>query len=298
MIDRRIQKTISYIDNNFTHDLSISTLSDIACLSGFHLSRLFSSTVGKSITQYIQNKRIEYAKELLTSTELSVTGISSEVGFNTISNFNKIFKRLVGVPPLTYRNEKSKKQEDDGKGNVAQIHEMTHNYPISSFIRRIIEMNLKEVVLDDMLVAYCTQKGSYLETGNLWAKLMEWTARYGLFPPQYQYFGISYDEPGAPDDGKTSDACVILPRDYPTTDTSILYKTVKGGLFLKYEYYDTNERFGLVYKDVVTDYLPTSVYGLDTERNFLEFIKNDPFSDPEHKVRIDLYIPVGMRTGS
>jgi AraC family transcriptional regulator len=296
MIDRRIQNTVSYIDNNFTRDLSLSTLSDVACLSSFHLSRLFSATVGKSITEYIQQKRIEYSKELIASTDLSITCISLEAGFNTISNFNRAFKQIVGCSPLRYKQQNSIKEEEDSRKKVAQIQRIQHNYPISSFIRRIIEMNLKEETLGDMHVAYCTHKGSYLETGNLWKRLMEWTIPNNLFPPQYQYFGISYDEPEVADDQKTSDVCVILPNEYPETDTSILYKTVKGGLFLKYEYYDTNERFGLVYKDVVTDYLPTSIYGLDLDRCFLEFIKNDPFTDPEHKVRVDLYIPVGLRT--
>ena len=298
MIDRRIQNTIAYIDNNFTRDLSLSTLSDVACLSSFHLSRLFSSIVGKSITEYIQHKRIEYAKELIGSTDLSITCISLESGFNTISNFNRVFKQTVGCSPLSYRQQYSNKQEEDSRKKVAQIQRMQHNYPISSFIRRIIEMNLKEELLGDMHVAYCTHKGSYLDTGILWKQLMEWTMRKNLLPPQYQYFSISYDEPEVADDQKTSDVCVILPSEYPETDTSILYKIVKGGLFLKYEYYDTNERFGLVYKDVVTDYLPTSIYGLDLDRCFLEFIKNDPFTDPEHKVRIDLYIPVGLRSNA
>ncbi len=287
-MDRRIQNILAYIDNNFTHDLSLSTLSSIACLSAFHLSRLFSSIVGQSITEYIQIKRIDYAKELLTTTELSVTSISSEVGFNTLSNFNKTFKHIVGNSPIAYKQINSIKQEEESKTQVVQINKMQHNYPISSFVRRIIEMNLKEVVLDDMHVAYCTQKGSYLDTGRLWKRLMEWTANRGLLPPEHQYFGISYDEPEVPDDQKTSDVCVVIPRDYPEYDSLVEYKIVKGGLFLKYEYYDTNERFGLVYKDVVTDYLPTSNYGLDIERNFLEFLMNDPFTDPEHKIRIDL----------
>lgn len=298
MIDRRIQNVLSFIDHNYTHDLSIKTLSDIACLSEFHFSRLFSTQVGESITKYIQHKRIDYAKELLQSTDFSITIISSEVGFNTLSNFNKTFKQIVRCTPISYRKENSRKEEEKSNRNVVEIDSIRQNYPISSFIRRIIEMNLREMVLEDMEVAYLSQKGSYFDTGKLWRELMEWTATKGLLPPEYQYFGISYDEPEVADDQKTSDVCVILPEKFDRSDKAVMYKTVKGGMFLKYEYYDTNERFGLVYKDVVTDYLPTSIYGLDLDRNFLEFLKNDPFTDPEHKVRIDLYIPVGMRAGT
>ena len=123
-------------------------------------------------------------------------------------------------------------------------------------------MNLTEVTLNDMDVAYLTRKGSYWETGPLWQRLTEWAAKHDALPPAHQFFGISYDEPDMPDDAKTSDVCVALGAGFGRPDDGVLYKTVRGGLFLKYEYYDTNERFGLVYKDVVTDYLPTSVYGL------------------------------------
>ncbi len=296
MTDRRIENTKAYIDNHFTQTISMEVLSSVACLSPFHLSRLFSSSEGLSITAYIQEKRISFTGNLLKTTDLSVLSVSSEAGFNTLSNFNKLFKRSTGFTPIEFRKKQSIKQEEksiiieDGKNHIE------HNYPITSFVRRIIEMNLKETLLDGMRAAYVTQKGSYLETGALWLNLMEWAFPKGLTPPEHQFFGISYDEPDKSDNEKTSDVCVILPEGFDESDTSVLYKTVKGGLFLKYEFYDTNDRLGLVYKQVVTDYLPVSTWGLDCERDFLEFVMNDPFSDPEHKVRIDLYIPVGKRT--
>ncbi len=296
MMDCRIENTKAYIDNHFTLNISMEILSSVACLSPFHLSRLFSSTVGVSITDYIQKKRIDYAKDLLNTTDLSVLSISSEAGFKTLSNFNKLFKKATGIAPVEFRKKQSIKQEEKRIIIEEEKRSLEHNYPITSFVRRIMEMNLKETVLGDMRSAYVTQKGSYLETGTLWQRLMEWAIPKGLTPPKYQFFGISYDEPEKADNEKTSDACVMLPAGFDEFDTSVLYKTVKGGLFLKYEFYDTNDRLGLVYKQVVTDYLPVSTWGLDTERDFLEFVMNDPFSDPEHKVRIDLYIPVGKRT--
>lgn len=296
MIDRRIDKTKAYIDNHFTQNISMQVLSSVACLSPFHLSRLFSSAVGLSITDYIQQRRIGYARELLTTTDLSVLSISSEAGFKTLSNFNKLFKKAAGSTPAEFRKKQSIKQEEKRIIIEEEKRRLEHNYPITSFVRRIMEMNLNETVLKDMRSAYVTKKGSYLETRALWQRLMEWAIPKGLTPPAHQFFGISYDEPEKDDIEKTSDACVIIPEGFDESDASVLYKTVKGGLFLKYEFYDTNDRLGLVYKQVVTDYLPVSTWGLDTERDFLEFVMNDPFSDPEHKVRIDLYIPVGKRT--
>jgi len=231
----------------------------------------------------------------LSVRDRTVLAVATEAGFATLSNFNRAFVSLTGCAPNRYRSEERKKEEEARRKGEEASPEIPHNYPVSSFIRRIIEMNLKEATLPDMDVAYLTRKGSYLETGPLWKRLMEWAMKHDVMPPAHRFFGISYDEPCMPDDAKTSDVCVILPPLFDRSEGAVLYKTVPGGLFLKYVFYDANERFGLVYKDVVTDYLPTSVYGLDTDRNFLEFVMNDPFTDPEGKVRIDLYIPVGPR---
>jgi len=79
MADRRIENTKAYIDNHFTQKISMEVLTSVAYVSTFHLSRLFSSTVGLSITAYIQQKRIEFAQELLCTTDLSVPTFNDEV---------------------------------------------------------------------------------------------------------------------------------------------------------------------------------------------------------------------------
>lgn len=153
-------------------------------------------------------------------------------------------------------------------------------------------MNIQQSVLQDMEVAYVSQQGSYLDTAPLWERLMRWAIPKGLQPHQHQYIGISYDEPEPPDDQKTSNACVVLPTGFDKSDPEMQYKTLAGGLFIRYAFYDTVERLGLAYKEVVKDYLPGSAYALDSTRDFLEFSLNNPFADPERKARIDLYVPV------
>lgn len=112
MTDRRIENTRAYIDSHFTQYISMEILSSVANLSPFHLSRLFSSLLGISITDYIQKKRIEYAGELLSTTDFSVLSVSSEAGFNTLSNFNKLFKNATGSTPAEFRKKQSIKQEE------------------------------------------------------------------------------------------------------------------------------------------------------------------------------------------
>lgn len=290
----RIERVIDYIDKNLSKDLSLDNLSEVGCLSKYHFSRIFSIYTGFGPSRFIRTKRLAEAERLLLASDLSIQEIAESVGFGSISNFNTTFKAGNGVSPRQFRSQgKSKNQIEPSKSKKDLIATIFNNQEISDFHRRIIDMDTREAILKEMRVAYTTQKCSYLETGKLWQLLMNWAIPNRLFPPACQYFGISYDEPDAPDDLKTYDACVVLPDGFESTDDKVLFKTVKGGLFLMYSFYDKVQRLGLVYKQVVTEYLPGSKYELD-ERDFLEFVMNDVSQDPEGKVRIDLYIPVRM----
>ncbi len=68
-----------------------------------YISQLFKKETGITFVHYITQKRIEDAKELLTSTKKPLTDIALEVGFNDTFHFIKTFKRYVGMTPGQYR---------------------------------------------------------------------------------------------------------------------------------------------------------------------------------------------------
>lgn len=67
------------------------------------LCRLFKRQTGITCNRYLSVLRIEKAKQLLRKTELSVTEVSSETGFNSITHFERVFKSLEGTTPSAYR---------------------------------------------------------------------------------------------------------------------------------------------------------------------------------------------------
>ncbi len=281
---------VKYIEANYARDLSLAELSRVGCLSEYHFCRIFSANTGATISAFLRRVRVEHAKALLITTDLPVTRIAEEVGYNTISSFNLAFKSETGVSPRAFR----KKQEELSKKEVVPPGAPGKNPPISDFHRRIIEMKLTMVHLPDMRAAYLRQKGSYLDTGKLWMRLSKWAETRGLSPLKNQFFGISYDQPDIPDDQKTYDACICLPAGFDESDRGAGYRTVAGGDFLLYKFYDTPDRLALAYKEIVAEWLPASTYDLD-DRDFLEFSMNDPFSDPEGKCRCHLHVPVKMK---
>lgn len=93
---------LDYIDDNLDSQLSLVTLENRFYLNRFYLSRLFKECTGINIHEYITLKRISKAKMLLTSGS-SVTDSCSQSGFSDYSNFIRVFKKIVGVPPGQYR---------------------------------------------------------------------------------------------------------------------------------------------------------------------------------------------------
>jgi AraC-like DNA-binding protein len=93
----------NYIFNHLFEEITISQLSATAGLSGGHLSQTFKKEVGVTISEYIQQERIEEAKKLLTLTDLPLSHICNRLTFHDQSYFTKVFKKLTGMTPKRYR---------------------------------------------------------------------------------------------------------------------------------------------------------------------------------------------------
>lgn len=99
----QVQKILLYIHNNFREDI---TLADIAAYSSFsphYISQLFHTMTSSTLTQYITHLRLEYAKNLLFSTDYSITEICYKCGFRSFAHFLRSFKKQYGQSPAKYR---------------------------------------------------------------------------------------------------------------------------------------------------------------------------------------------------
>ncbi len=112
-IDIDIEKTDSirsdiaalktYIDGHYSENITLEKLAKMSFLSKYHLSREFRKEVGTSPICYMIEKRITESKSLLASTEMSISDISSSVGFSSSSYFSQRFKLITGTTPLDFR---------------------------------------------------------------------------------------------------------------------------------------------------------------------------------------------------
>ncbi|MBE6739025.1 MAG: helix-turn-helix domain-containing protein [Ruminococcaceae bacterium] len=99
-----INKIILYLTENYTEQITLKDISDTFKLPHSVISKTFNSATGITIPSFINWIRSTNAAELLTTTDNTITTISSEVGFRTIRNFNRSFYEFYGQTPSEYRD--------------------------------------------------------------------------------------------------------------------------------------------------------------------------------------------------
>lgn len=100
-----------YINNPSTFGKSTRELANYTPYSYSRLTTLFKQYVGVTIVDYVNDKKMVYAKRLLRTTKLTTLQISEMIGYNSLSSFNHLFKNAFGITPSQYRKEHSKKQK-------------------------------------------------------------------------------------------------------------------------------------------------------------------------------------------
>jgi two-component system response regulator YesN len=101
------QKAIEFIKKNLDGDLSLEAISSSIDVSLYELSRQFKKETGHNITEYINILRINEAIYIMQNQSISITDIAYMVGFNDVTYFTKVFKKIKGIPPSEYRKNKT-----------------------------------------------------------------------------------------------------------------------------------------------------------------------------------------------
>jgi AraC-like DNA-binding protein len=100
---QRLCRARAFIDRHYCRPISLERISSEACFSRYHFLRLFRQAFHQTPHQYLTQKRIERAKELLATGELTVTSVCFEVGFESLGSFSSLFRKCVGDSPVRYR---------------------------------------------------------------------------------------------------------------------------------------------------------------------------------------------------
>ena len=121
--ESRTKVICSYIEQNYTEELSLQTLADLFHFTPTYLSRMFKSCMGENLVPYLSQVRLRHAVEELVSTDDTVTQIALNNGFSSVGSFYTFFRRIYGQKPLEYRNAHRIPAQTSPKDTTAEARE-------------------------------------------------------------------------------------------------------------------------------------------------------------------------------
>jgi AraC-like DNA-binding protein len=100
-----IRRAKEFIVENQAEDLSLGQVAKAVNTSTFHFCKMFKKATGLNFTEYVSRVRVEKARNLLLNPNLRISEIAYEVGFQSLTHFNRVFKKITGQSPTDYRRQ-------------------------------------------------------------------------------------------------------------------------------------------------------------------------------------------------
>jgi transcriptional regulator GlxA family with amidase domain len=104
----KIDTIFKYVNRHFQNQITLDDIADQVSMTVPAFCRYFKKSTGKTFTKLVNEYRVVHATKLLNESQLSITEICFECGFNNFSHFNKTFQEITGKSASNYRSELKK----------------------------------------------------------------------------------------------------------------------------------------------------------------------------------------------
>jgi len=274
---QRILKAQLHIQNHLSEDFSLDELARAACFSPFHFHRIFRGMVGEPVKEYVRRLRLERAALRLRGTDLPVTEIAFEAGYEAHESFTRAFEAMFGESPSSFRKSRSPLR----RGTETQERRTTMDVSIRQLSR--------------MKVAFVRHIGPYGEAGKAWERLMAWAGSRGLFGPSTQFLGICLDDPEiTPPERIRYDAAITVPES-TQGEGDVGVQELGPGEYAVATHVGPYNKLGETYARLCGEWLPQSGREL-ADAPPIEFYRNSPQTTPEEQLVTEIYMPLAPRS--
>lgn len=104
-----------FVDGNIHEPVVLDEVASEVHMSRYYLCRRFKKATGMTLTEYVTDRRVEMAKDMLANTSLRVADIAFEIGFQSLSQFNRCFRKITGITPTRFRRFESDSRSIAGR---------------------------------------------------------------------------------------------------------------------------------------------------------------------------------------
>lgn len=104
--EQAVKQLQTYIEEHLEENLSLGRLSELIHFNSSYVSRLFKQVTGVNLSEYIEERRIKKAKELLKTHEYKIAEVGARIGYNAPHSFTRFFKKMTGLTPQEYRDRR------------------------------------------------------------------------------------------------------------------------------------------------------------------------------------------------
>ncbi len=299
---RRIERAEDYVQQHLREPLTVEDVAKTANFSTFHFHRIFTALRGESLYQYILRLRLERAANLLAmSSDLSVTEIAFDTGFQSSAVFARAFRKQFGMTASAFRKI-CKAKSKEGKDLE----------PLETYLARAVDDKPKEIPmttvkpvsltierLEARNFAYIRHVGPYCGDeelfGKLFAKLGQIAGPRGYFAmPGAEVICAYHDDPSitAPEKLRISTG-VTLPETVTDVAPLSLMK-LEAGMYVRARFEIHVEQYPEIWNYTCGEWLEESGY-VPEDGPMYEVYLNDPNEDPDHIHRVELRMCVRPR---
>lgn len=270
----RLARVTDYLYEHLEDDLSFDRLAEIACLSSYHWSRIYTAMRGETIAATVRRLRLQRAADRLANGDLDIALIATRAGYGSTDTFARAFRDMFGQAPAAYRAAGS-----HAAFRAATAAANAHGFPVS---------------IDTLAPQRCAgidHVGSYMQIDQAMGRLFAELAARGRLPAQPAMTGVYLDDPdNVPETELRSRACLPL-DDELAIEAPMVETMLRGGLYARLNYTGPYADMRGAYRWLLATWLPASGYE-PAEAPILEAYLNDPREVPQSELRTDILLPI------
>ena len=293
---KRINKVLTFIDENLDADLSLQTISNIAFYSPFHLHRLFKAVTNETLNAYVIRKRIERtAMMLIHNKEYSISEIANKYGFKNVSTFTRTFNKVYHQSPTAFRKSNLGNFSKIGKANskIGKINYISEEYLCNiNNLKNWIKMNAKIEITEmpKMNLAYVTQIGVE-GIDNAFQRILKWSIPKGILTKtDTNVCRVFHDSFKVTDADKVRMSIGILSTQQLEVDNEIELSTIEKGRNIVGHFVIEPKEFEKSWDSL---FIWMNENGFKkADRYPFEIYHNNYDEHPEKKCIVDLCIPI------